>query len=77
MSRATKRKYVTKEVIEDFIELGDDQEIVKVNNYRNNYIYIYIIHKQFLRCIVASLYLIITTYEPPVIFDHMGGTWGA
>ena len=30
MSRATKRKYVTKEVLEDFVELSDDQDIVKV-----------------------------------------------
>lgn len=30
MSKATKRKYVSKEVLEDFVELTGDQEIVKV-----------------------------------------------
>ena len=32
MSRATKRKYVTKEVLEEFVEPSGDQEIVKVSN---------------------------------------------
>ena len=30
MSRATKRKYVAKEVLEDFVEPRGNQEIVKV-----------------------------------------------
>ena len=31
MSKATKRKHVTREVLEDFIEPGPEQKIAKVN----------------------------------------------
>ena len=34
MSRATKRKYVTKEVLEEFVEPCGKQEIVKVRRER-------------------------------------------
>lgn len=36
MSRATKRKYVTKEVLEEFVEPSGDQEIVRVLCGRGN-----------------------------------------
>ena len=34
MSKATKRKHVTREVVEDYVEPEGDQKIVKVRTYR-------------------------------------------